>query len=364
MRNNKMKLKIFRKILLSNFSTFKIGGVANFLAKPADLNQIYEVVEFCTKYSLKPFFFGSGANILFPDNINKDIFFISLRDLYDFDISNDEIYFSSGFPVSFIPIIGFNRLFFLYLLPGTLGASVYMNAKYNEFEIGSFVYRIEYLDLNDLKIKELKNENCNFGYKKSIFQNKNWIILKIYFEKKSILENIEEKMKDSATIKNLFPENYKKNYILSLDEKKGKRIKKMLYNFKKTESDLVKFYKQLKLQNIEKSFDSEIYSVLPKLKQIEEYRNSKNHFLYPSCGSVFKNNYNFGTPIGALVDKLGLKGYRYNDAQIAPFHGNIIINLGKAKAEDVKYLISFVQQKINDNFGFVPEPEIFILNRE
>ena len=90
-------------------------------------------------------------------------------------------------------------------------------------------------------------------------------------------------------------------------------------------------------------------------------RIEKGHFKFPSAGSVFKNNHDFGAPSGKLIDECGLKGTKIGGAQIAPFHGNFIINVDHAKASDVKALVELATDKVHEKFGFTLEPEIIFL---
>lgn len=90
-------------------------------------------------------------------------------------------------------------------------------------------------------------------------------------------------------------------------------------------------------------------------------RIDKGHFKFPSAGSVFKNNHEFGAPSGKLIDECGLKGTKIGGAQIAPFHGNFIINVDHAKASDVRQLVELAQAKVYEKFGFNLEPEIIFL---
>ena len=69
-------------------------------------------------------------------------------------------------------------------------------------------------------------------------------------------------------------------------------------------------------------------------------RESKQPLEYPNCGSVFKRPPNHF--VGALVEQAGLKGFRYGDAMIPEKHGGFIVNLGKAKASDVYYIINYI----------------------
>jgi len=87
-------------------------------------------------------------------------------------------------------------------------------------------------------------------------------------------------------------------------------------------------------------------------------RKEKGHFKYPSAGSVFKNNHAYGKPSGKIIDEAGLKGLRIGGVQIAPWHGNFIINVDKGKASEVKELVTLVQNTVFEKFGFFLEPEI------
>ncbi|GHV78638.1 UDP-N-acetylenolpyruvoylglucosamine reductase [Spirochaetia bacterium] len=87
-------------------------------------------------------------------------------------------------------------------------------------------------------------------------------------------------------------------------------------------------------------------------------REEKGHYRYPSAGSVFKNSRDFGKPTGQIIDELGLRGYTVGGAQVAPWHGNIIINTGNATAADIRKLMEEVAEKVRETTGFVLEPEI------
>ena len=77
---------------------------------------------------------------------------------------------------------------------------------------------------------------------------------------------------------------------------------------------------------------------------------------FPSCGSVFRNP----EPLkaGAIIENLGLKGHQIGDAEISRIHANFIINNGKATAQDIHQLISFVQQRVLDSHGLLLQREV------
>jgi UDP-N-acetylmuramate dehydrogenase len=88
------------------------------------------------------------------------------------------------------------------------------------------------------------------------------------------------------------------------------------------------------------------------------WRGGKHPWLeyHPSAGSIFKKIEGVGA--GRLIDQVGLKGFRHGDAQISHIHANIMVNLGKATAKDVRELIEIAQAKVAERFGQHLEPEI------
>ena len=95
-----------------------------------------------------------------------------------------------------------------------------------------------------------------------------------------------------------------------------------------------------------------------EMEGYEADRRGKGHFAYPCAGSVFKNNRAFGMPSGKIIDNLGLRGYTVGGAKISEHHANIIVNSGHATAQDVKDLVSLVEDKVREATGFQLEREI------
>lgn len=98
-----------------------------------------------------------------------------------------------------------------------------------------------------------------------------------------------------------------------------------------------------------------------KMTEYREDRESKGHYRFPSAGSAFKNNRDFGKPTGMIIDELGLRGLRVGDAEVAPWHGNIIINRGRASAHDIRHLTEIVAQRVLEQRGLRLEREILFV---
>jgi UDP-N-acetylmuramate dehydrogenase len=93
-----------------------------------------------------------------------------------------------------------------------------------------------------------------------------------------------------------------------------------------------------------------------KRRELILRRNETQPLELPNLGSMFKNPAN--TYAAKLIEQAGLKGKRVGDAQVSEKHANFIVNLGKARAEDVLRLIDLVKRTVYQNSGLMLELEI------
>jgi UDP-N-acetylmuramate dehydrogenase len=97
-----------------------------------------------------------------------------------------------------------------------------------------------------------------------------------------------------------------------------------------------------------------------KLRKIVETvqgkRRSKQPLGLPNAGSIFKNPADDFA--GRLIERAGLKGRTVGQAQISPEHANFIVNLGGAKASDVRDLMGVIQDEVWKRSGVWLEPEV------
>jgi UDP-N-acetylmuramate dehydrogenase len=98
-----------------------------------------------------------------------------------------------------------------------------------------------------------------------------------------------------------------------------------------------------------------------KVKDATKERLKKQPLELPSCGSTFKNPP--GTSAGALIDQAGLKGYRVGGAEVSKKHANFIVNIGDAKASDVRAIIENVKATVKGRFDVELETEVKFLGR-
>ena len=96
-----------------------------------------------------------------------------------------------------------------------------------------------------------------------------------------------------------------------------------------------------------------------RICEILQRRCSKQPVTRRSAGCVFKRPR--GDYAGRLVEAAGGKGLRIGDAAISGKHANFIVNLGQARARDVRELIETVRERVRQRFDVELETEIIML---
>jgi UDP-N-acetylmuramate dehydrogenase len=76
----------------------------------------------------------------------------------------------------------------------------------------------------------------------------------------------------------------------------------------------------------------------------------------PNAGSIFKNPP--GNFAGRLLENAGLKGARLGGAAFSDQHANFIVNLGGARADEVRALMELARNKVKEAAGVWLEPEV------
>ncbi len=78
-----------------------------------------------------------------------------------------------------------------------------------------------------------------------------------------------------------------------------------------------------------------------------------------NAGSFFKNPP--GDAAGRLIEAAGLKGTRCGDAMVSDVHANFFVNMGSARADDIKQLMQIVVQKVKEESGIELQTEVHFL---
>ncbi len=66
-------------------------------------------------------------------------------------------------------------------------------------------------------------------------------------------------------------------------------------------------------------------------------------------------------PAGWLIERCGLKGYRFGTAQVSPQHANILTGEPPLRSEDLVQLCRLIVDRVEERFGVVLEQEVAVL---
>lgn len=100
-------------------------------------------------------------------------------------------------------------------------------------------------------------------------------------------------------------------------------------------------------------------SIREKMDDLTRRREEKQPLEYGSAGSTFKRPEGYFA--GKLIMDAGLKGFRVGNACVSTKHAGFVVNLGGATAQDVRAVISHVQDEVERQFGVRLEPEVRFL---
>ncbi len=172
-----------KKAPLSRYATFRVGGPAAYLAKPQDTDQLKRVLQCCKAYRAPYFVVGAGSNLLFADQgLNAVVIYTG--ELNRTTVSGQEIYADAGVPLMKLcreaAKHGLSGLEFAYGIPGSVGGGVFMNAGAYGGELSQAVKQVLFLDENGEECL-LSLDECEFAYRKSVFQRKKGVILGAVF---------------------------------------------------------------------------------------------------------------------------------------------------------------------------------------
>lgn len=97
-------------------------------------------------------------------------------------------------------------------------------------------------------------------------------------------------------------------------------------------------------------------SIMKRIESLLQYRSRTQPLATSNCGSVFKNPPE--GPAASWIEKAGFKKLLVGGARVSERHANFIINENKATAQDVRTLMTRIQEKVLKEFNVHLEPEV------
>lgn len=321
-------MQIIRDAPLSEILWYRIGGTARYLLDVGSRDDLCRAIEFIERERPdRVFVLGLGSNLVFPDGYYDGVIIRIAREdsggLRRVDNHQIEAYGGAVLDrvIRFAFQEGLTGLEWAGGLPGTLGAGVRGNVGAFGGEIKDSLVSSDVVALNagsGCTVTTLTRADLEFAYRDSrVKRERNLIVL-------------------SAT-----------------------------FALQPADTEALAAARDVYERNV-------------------RYRYNRHPMDFPNCGSVFKNIHEpdqiakvlavwpdiaervrdewYGkVSMGYIINRLGFTGYRVGRAQVSTKHNNFIVNLGGAKAADVRGVISQIQDAVHNTFGFVPEVEIEIV---
>ena len=293
-----------------------------------DLHKILEHAEAIEK---KVQVIGSGTNTIFPRHFSN-IVIKSTNNNFKFSEEGDIAKLEVGAAVVWDDLIDFccsknlHGLENLAGIPGTVGAAPIQNIGAYGVEISNL---IDYVECFDTKLKitrKIRNENCDFAYRKSVFQVETNLIvtaigLKLQKEFNPVLnhESIQDKTYRKAS-----------DMIDGIRAIRNAKIPNPL-DF----PNLGSFFKNPIMAKVESNNNH-------KLKDLKHYE-MPNEMIKFSAGE--------------MLDRLSLKGMKIRNVGLSTKHALVLTSTGIAAAKDIKYVEDILRNMVLEHYGVELERE-------
>ena len=293
-----------------------------------DLLKIIDYAESCQK-NLQVI--GSGTNTVFPRYFTS-VVIKSTNNNFKFIEEDGVAKLEVGAAVLWDDLVDFCCSKHLYGLenlagiPGTVGAAPVQNIGAYGVEISNFIDYVECFD-SELKItRKIENINCDFAYRKSIFQtNTNLIVTAIGLKLKQDFKPVL---------------NHE-----SIQEKLFKDASEMIQEIRSIRNS--KIPDPLDFPNLGSFFKNPIITK----KKINENQKLSALKQYEMPNEMVKLS------AGEMLDKLSLKGMRIRNVGLSTKHALVLTNNGISAAKDIRYVEDILKDLVLQHYGVELERE-------
>ena len=185
---------------MKKYTTFKIGGPADILLKPETNEELGSILKICSDENLPYYIIGNGSNLLVSDEGYRGIIIQIYRQFESISVKYDIIHAKAGALLAKIASAAAKKeltgMEFAHGIPGTLGGGIMMNAGAYGGELNDIIVSCKVMT-KEGKILTLSNEELELGYRTSIIEKEDYIVLEATLKlTKGNEKDILDKMKD------------------------------------------------------------------------------------------------------------------------------------------------------------------------
>jgi len=326
---------------LIRHNTFGIDARAKFFFEFTELDDL--MVFLNSNESLKEeklIVTGEGSNILFLNDFDGLVIHPNIPGIQIVKEDRQNIWLEVGAGevwdelVQYVVDFGLGGIENLSLIPGSVGAAPVQNIGAYGQEVGSVVEKVKGFDLNTKLTREFSAEQCEFGYRSSIFKN----TLKNSFIITSVVFKLEK-----------FPE-----FILNygqVEEKAKEKGEVNLSTIRKAVIDI----RQSKLPDVKELGNAGSFFKNPEVDS-ELAEQLKNQFenipVYPATNGKTK------LAAGWLIEKAGWKGVREGEVGVHEKQALVLVNYGNSTGQQIYDFSEKIKQSVFQKFGVELEREV------
>lgn len=333
-------MKIQQNISLKSYNSFGINANAKRFVSVNSLKELKEII--ASEKNI--FLLGGGSNILLTGDVEKLVIHLNTKGVIVNDIAADEVLVTAEAGENWHEFVlwcvsqNYGGLENLALIPGNVGTSPIQNIGAYGVEIKDVFQQLEAIEISTGKTKIFTNQDCNFGYRNSIFKNE--------LKGKYIITNVTFKL----TKKN---HNINTSYnALSalLKHKENPSIKEI--------ADAVIAIRQSKLPDPKKIGNSGSFFKNPVITSDLFKELTKK---YPEIPHYIISENQIKIPAGWLIEQCGFKGKRFGDAGVHEKQALVLVNYNNASGKEIYALAQRIQQKVVKIFKIALEIEVNVI---
>ena len=172
--------KILKHQMLKEYTTFRIGGPADFWAEPETPGELKALLAICRAEKVPYFILGHGSNVLFTDKGYRGMVIFLGRHFGRISRQGEMIQAGAGALLKDVAQYALaerlDGLVFACGIPGSIGGAVFMNAGAYDGEMKQVVAEVTVMDRQG-NIRCYSGEEMDFGYRRSRIQDSGEIIL-------------------------------------------------------------------------------------------------------------------------------------------------------------------------------------------
>ncbi len=324
---------------LSKYHTFSIKQTCQVLVVVESIDDLIEVYQSEEWQSLPKLMLGKGSNMLFTEHFDGVVIINRIRGITtttNADATLLRVCGGEDWPslVQWCVEQNLGGLENLALIPGCAGSAPIQNIGAYGLELKDVCQYVEYLCLEELTIKTLSNEQCQFGYRDSIF--------------KHALKNQAVVTAIGLSLPLHWQAKLSYGPLKSLEHPTPRDVFDVVVNVRQQ-----KLPDPAVLGNAGSFFKNPVVSQAHYQRLIAKF---PDLVAYPA-GEGMK------LAAGWLIDQCGLKGHQIGGAQVHPMQALVIVNKKSASAQDVVALAQYIKQQVQTRFAVELEHEVRFMGK-